>query len=514
MAGNRTLKLSILADVDDLKKKLGQGEKEVSGFGDKLGEFGKKAAAAFAVAAAAAAAYAGKLLIEGVKSAIEDEKAQARLAATLENVTGATRSQIAAVEQQISKLSLAYGVTDDQLRPSFERLAIATNDVKKAQELQTLALDVAAGSGKSLEAVSNALAKAYEGNTSALSRLGIGLSTSELKSMSFEEVTASLAKTFEGQATKQAETFEGKMKRLSVAFDEAKESIGARLLPILTNLINYFMNNVGPVVESIRKKVEPLTKAIEDNKDEFRALWSFLDKYIVPIMTGVLKTAFGGIVSAITTTVNAVGKLINFFNDLYNAYKKVVDYIKNNPLSNFLSKINPFSSSSFTGAAFVSGSLLAGGAVDELGRPVAGGAGGGGGGGDVDAATENKRRNTMWKSETIMQETSECPSGKGVYLVEYNYYGEVIKRTLNYCVPLIGQNNLGGAANSGLVTSQTNGLTGAGAGITGSTSGVAGGIVINVNAPSAIDTEGFTRSVIDALNQSQSRTGSLESLAI
>jgi hypothetical protein len=517
MAGNRTLKLSILADVDDLKKKLGQGEKEVSSFGDKLGEFGKKAAAAFAVAAAAAAAYAGKLLIEGVKSAIEDEKAQARLAATLENVTGATRNQIAAVEQQISKLSLAYGVTDDQLRPSFERLAIATNDVKKAQELQTLALDVAAGSGKSLEAVSNALAKAYEGNTSALSRLGIGLSTSELKSMSFEEVTASLAKTFEGQATKQAETFEGKMKRLSVAFDEAKESIGARLLPILTNLINYFMNNVGPVVESIKKKVEPLTKAIEDNKDEFRALWSFLDKYIVPIMTGVLKTAFSGIVTGITTTINAVGKLVNFFNDLYNAYKKVVDYIKNNPLSNFLSKINPFSSSSFTGAAFVSGSLLAGGAVDELGRPVAGGGGGGGGGltnDGVDAATENKRRNTMWKSETIMQETSECPSGKGVYLVEYNYYGEVIKRTLNYCVPLIGQNNLGGAANSGLVTSQTNGLTGAGVGITGSTSGVAGGIVINVNAPSAIDTEGFTRSVIDALNQSQSRTGSLESLAI
>ena len=78
MAGNRTLKLSILADVDDLKKKLGQGEQEVKSFGDKLGEFGKKAAAAFAVAAAAAAAYAGKLLVDGVKAAIEDEKAQAK----------------------------------------------------------------------------------------------------------------------------------------------------------------------------------------------------------------------------------------------------------------------------------------------------------------------------------------------------------------------------------------------------------------------------------------------------
>ena len=94
MAGNRTLKLSILADVDDLKKKLGQGEKEVEGFGGKLGEFGKKAAAAFAVAAAAAAAYAGKLLVEGVQSAIEDEKAQEKLARTLQNVTGATSSKL------------------------------------------------------------------------------------------------------------------------------------------------------------------------------------------------------------------------------------------------------------------------------------------------------------------------------------------------------------------------------------------------------------------------------------
>ena len=90
MAGSRTLKLSILADVDDLKKKLDTGSKEVEGFGGKLEKFSKVAAAAFAAAAAAAAAYAGKLAIEGVKAAIEDEAAQKRLALALQNVTGAT----------------------------------------------------------------------------------------------------------------------------------------------------------------------------------------------------------------------------------------------------------------------------------------------------------------------------------------------------------------------------------------------------------------------------------------
>jgi len=361
MAGNRTLKLSILADVDDLKQKLGQGEKEVQGFGDKLGEFGKKAAAAFAVAAAAAAAYAGKLLIDGVKAAIEDEKAQAKLATTLENTTGATKAQIAAVEDQILQMSLATGVADDQLRPSFEKLVRATNDVEKAQKLQTLALDIAAGSGKSLESVSQALARAYDGNNSALTRLGVGLSAAELKSSSFDQVTAKLAETFGGQASVQAETFEGKMKRLQIAFDEAKESVGARLLPILSNLLDKFTQNLGPAIEGIKNKFAPLTKAIEDNKEEFQAIWDFLNKYIVPILTGALKLAVSGLVSTFTTLVNIIGKAVNFFGNLYEAYKKFVDFTKNNPLSKGLGNLKDF----VTGAGFTNAGFLTAGAGDQ-----------------------------------------------------------------------------------------------------------------------------------------------------
>jgi len=82
MAGSRTLKLSILADVDDLKKNLAKGTDEVQTFGSKIADFGKKAGIAFAVAGAAAAAYAGKLAIDGVKSAIADAAAQEKLAIT------------------------------------------------------------------------------------------------------------------------------------------------------------------------------------------------------------------------------------------------------------------------------------------------------------------------------------------------------------------------------------------------------------------------------------------------
>lgn len=226
MAGNRTLKLSILADVDNLKKNLDSGSKEVEGFGGKIEKFGKVAAAAFAAAAAAAVAYAGKLAIEGVKAAIEDEAAQNRLATALKNVTDATNTQIAGVEKQITQMSLAYGVADDQLRPAYQRLATATGDLTKSEEALQLALDISAATGKSVESVANALGKAYEGNTGALGRLGVGLSSAEIKSLGLEGTMAKLAETFGGAATAQANTLDGRIQRLKVSFDEAKESIG------------------------------------------------------------------------------------------------------------------------------------------------------------------------------------------------------------------------------------------------------------------------------------------------
>jgi hypothetical protein len=459
MAGNRTLKLSILADVDDLKKKLGQGEKEVEGFGNKLGEFGKKAAAAFAVAAAAAAAYAGKLLIDGVKAAIEDEKAQVKLAQTLENTTGATREQIKAVEDQILKMSLATGIADDKLRPSFEKLVRATNDVAQAQKLQTLALDIAAGSGKDLEAVSVALAKAYDGNNTSLQRLGVGLSAAELKSMSFDDVTKSLAETFGGQASVQADTFSGKMARMQVAFDEAKESVGARLLPILTQLLDAFNTKVGPAVEAIQEKLKPLTKAIDDNKEEFTALWNFLNKYIVPIMTGALKSAFSGIVTGITAVVDIVGKAVNFFQDLYAAYKKIVDFIKNNPLSQFFGKINPFSNSSF---------LTTDGGDDDLTDDTSGG-------------------------------NFTNPFVSNLPFVPSQAYLDAVARTEEL------------KAETARIRQR---IADRKAGVTNTSDASTQGVVINVNAASIIDSEGFTRAVIDALNESQARTGSLDTLGV
>jgi len=336
MAGqSRTLKLSILADVDQLKKSLATANGDVEDSSSKLAGFGKMAGAAFLAAGVAAAAYAGKLLIDGVKSAIEDEAAQAKLATTLKNVTGATNTQVAATEAYILKTSLANGITDNELRPSLERLIRATKDVGEAQRLQTLALDIAAGSGKSLEAVSNALGKAYEGNSGALAKLGVGLSAAQLKTMSMNDVTKALSDTFGGQAAEKADTFAGKMDRLKVAFDEGKESVGAKLLPIITQLVDFVVKQVVPALGKFADFFKPITKAIEDNKETFADLIDFLKKYVVPLLIDGLGGALKIIAQIIAGLVTGFAKLFSGIVNVVNAVKSFIKLMTDNPITRF-----------------------------------------------------------------------------------------------------------------------------------------------------------------------------------
>ena len=382
MAGNRTLKLSILGDVDNLRKSLDTGSKDVQTFGDKIGNFGKIAGAAFAAAGVAAAAYAGKLAIDGVKAAIEDEAAQVRLATSLENVTGATKAQIAATEDYILKTSLATGVSDDKLRPSLDRLVRSTKNVEEAQKLQTLALNIAAGTGKEVGVVSEALAKAYDGNFTALKKLGGGIDESILKSKDFNAATAALSATFEGQATKQADTFAGKLDRLKIAFDEGKETIGSFILDAITPIVTVivekvvpavqsFIDGIGgkeglgnafkgvadfaqkfftPIIDGLRFAFDKIKKAVIDNKDEFAALFDFLKKFVAPFLSGALKLAIEGIGLAISVVINFVGKLIAGFEKLIELGRKIGGAI-GGVFGNSSSSSAPVTPPSFSGSS-------------------------------------------------------------------------------------------------------------------------------------------------------------------
>jgi hypothetical protein len=450
MAGSRTLKLSILADIDNLKKNLNAGEKEVEGFGGKLEKFGKVAAAAFAAAAAAAAAYAVKLAVDGVKAAIEDEAAQLRLANALKNVTGATQAQISAVEEQILKTSLATGVADDQLRPALQRLAVATGSVTESQDLLNLALDISAATGKSVEAVSNALGKAYEGNTGSLTRLGVGLSAAEIKTLGLEGTVKQLAETFGGAATVQANTFEGQIARLKVGFDEAKESVGAALLPTLQKLLDYFINTVIPkFIEFKDAALKPVTDAIARNKDSLTILYNFIKDFVVPVLINNLGAALsfigkvaGGVLDVIGFVVNGIKSAVNFAIDAINVLIRAYNAV---PL---LPNVATISKPSFSAPSTPSSSSLP--KISTAPSP------------SLPPVPKPSTTPSVPSSSAVSTPSTLVPSGNAIPS-GFNVAGTV-------------------AANNA-------------------------GVTINVNAPSAIDEEGFTRAVVLALNTSNARNG-------
>ncbi len=367
MAGSRTLKLSILGDVDNLNKSLKTATKDVETFGDKMGKVGKMVGAAFVAAAAAAGAYAVKIGIEGVKAAIEDEKAQTQLALALENATGATQAQIKATEQSILQMSLATGVADDELRPALGRLVRSTGDITKAQDLLSTALDISTATGKPLETVANALGKAYDGNTAALGKLGIGLSAAELKTMDFTQVQSKLTDLFGGAAARNADTYAGRIARMQVAFNEAKETIGFALLPILEKVINFInlnalpvinafsgafslngnglggvittlgniiVNTFTPIINGLIKAFGYIKNAIGDNLDTFKEFGGYIGTYLAPIVGTVLGGALqvagkiaGGVIDVIAGVVKILNGLISGavagINALISAYNAI-----------------------------------------------------------------------------------------------------------------------------------------------------------------------------------------------
>jgi len=206
---------------------------------EKVG-FAAQQAAKLAVigfaALGASAAAAGAVLFKAAQAAAADQAAQVELANAIKASTTASDLQIKGLEEFVDKTQRATGVADDNLRPALGRLVRATGDVTKAQELLNLSLDLSASTGKSVESVANAVAKAQEGSYGALAKLGVGYDAATLKAAGFEKVQGMHEERFGGSVATKAKTYEGVMARLKITLGELQESIGYKVLPILTEL--------------------------------------------------------------------------------------------------------------------------------------------------------------------------------------------------------------------------------------------------------------------------------------
>lgn len=334
---SKTLTVYLAADLKKFNDGMDDADRRARGLGGTMsGMLGP----ALIGAAAAAGAFALKIGVEGVKAAMEDEAAAAKLAQTLENVGQAHNTD--AVEEYIGSLEKSLGIADDQLRPAYDRLIRSLGDTQAANEALALSTDIAAGTGKSLQTVTDALAKAYDGNTGALGRLGAGIDSATLKSGDMQAITAKLSETFSGQATTAANTYQGQLNRLTIGVDNLKEAFGYGLLGALqdtesqTNSLMDTMEELEPLIQNIGKYVgdtanDYLTLATavigaveagNDFKDTFgplefvvEAVGSTLTQFLNPVSYTVdalnlgteASDAMGISLDALDTTIDAVG---------------------------------------------------------------------------------------------------------------------------------------------------------------------------------------------------------------
>jgi hypothetical protein len=277
-----------------------KGFKQAESATDKLGKsvssLGKKLGLALSVGAVLAFGKAS------VRAAMEDEKAQKQLALALKNV-GLGRD-VAASEAFIQKLQSEFGIVDDELRPAYQMLAIATQDTAESQKLLGIALDVAAANSLDVQVVTKALSKAYLGNNTALGKLGVGISKADLKTGNFNDILEKLAKTFKGAASASANTFSGKMARLTVSIENAKETLGKGLID------SFMILTDSQGIEQLQVKIEEFATSASEN---FKKLAGFLkeNETLVKSILAILAATYvsSKILMGVAATITAIGTL-------------------------------------------------------------------------------------------------------------------------------------------------------------------------------------------------------------
>jgi len=509
----RTLKLEILAETKQFVDGMNKSEKQVQTFGDKLGDFSKKAGLAFAAAAAAAGAYATKLAVDGVKAAIEDEAAQLRLASALKTATGATDAQIKATEEYISKTSLAVGVSDDDLRPALQRLSVATGDVKKSQDLLNLAIDISKGTGKDLASVTEALSRAYTGQDTQLAKLGIGITAAQAKQLDFRGEVEKLSDLYGGAASRNAETFQGRIDRLKIGFQEAKEAVGVALLPIIERLIGYIFQYGEPIVKKFQEGWEKVQAAIDRNKENFQEFIDILQNYVLPVI-GTVFSKFFDLASSVTakiidvfgSIVGAITPIVNFIIDAINTTIRAYNFVTKSNVG-LLNKIGTgggggggsFSENSGGGISAGGGGFGGfGGGGGFGGIGGAGGAGGGGSAAEVAViGSVQKLNNELDKLITGFEELDFAIDTKQLTKTQAT---KQFNKLLDQFIALEKVANA--------ITEPTRVIGSQGYTVPSSYTSMTGrDAPINITVNGAIDSESTARQIVDLVQQSQARGG-------
>jgi hypothetical protein len=530
MAGNRTLKLSILADIDSLKKNLTNADQEIKGFGNKLGDFAKKAGIALAAVGAAAGVMAIKIGKEAVAAASDLAETVSKVnvifgdtAKNIETFGAKAAASLGQTRTQAMNAAATFGIFGKSAGLAGEELTSFST------EFVTLASDLASFNNTSVDQAITALGAALRGESEPIRAYGVLLNDATLKAKAMEmgiyDGTGSLTaqqkvlaahkvileqtKDAQGDFARTADGMANSQRILTARLDEAKIVLGQALLPVALEVVNLFNDKflpvieniaasfggdegliqqiknfisqaqevLAPILESIQNAFNRVSEAMEHNKDDikavtdlFRTMADFFVKYVVPIIKFQLVNAIDGIGIAFSTVLKIIGPVVSVISTAINSLLKLIDgaiqrinsLIQAYNRISFLPNIPTISTSSgSTGSNTIpsSGMPFGGGSVGGTSSTT----GGGGGGGAVAAVAAAAAASAVAAAVTSQSVSGLVPSGLA------------IPSNFNVAAARAGDQR--------------------------------GNVIVNVNAPSAIDEEGFTRAVILALNQTQARTG-------
>lgn len=302
--------------------------------------------------AAAAIGAVGTALGAAAMAAAEDQKSQVAFENQIRNSIGAMNGQIEALNTYVSTTQMATGVSDTLVRQGLGNLIRATRDQTEAQKLMNISMDISAATGKDLESVTLAMSKAATGQLSALKKLGIPLDENIVKTKDFQAATQQLADTFGGAAAAQANTFQGRIARLKERLGEMWETIGYKVLPILTALVDKIIelvdafgeNGLGGVIKVFRKQMQGIAR---DSDGTLNSFGHFVNGLIT------VRNAIAHVVNMFIrmanvlpfvddiSTIEMVDQLGTNFNDLYGALSKTtLEMEKQKKLKGFMGPVS------------------------------------------------------------------------------------------------------------------------------------------------------------------------------
>ena len=190
-------------------------------------------------------------LAEAGKAAVAEAKSMEILSIAMQNTGSATSATVKQAEASIKQMSLQSAVADDQLRPAFQKLFIATNSVTDSNRYVQIALDTSAATGKDLDSVTQAMAKSLAGQDTALLKLVPSL-------RGVQDPLAELEKTFAGASTAAANL--DPYQRMNVAFGEIQESVGTVLMPVMNDFADYLVDSVPKIQAFFNELLDPTTE--------------------------------------------------------------------------------------------------------------------------------------------------------------------------------------------------------------------------------------------------------------